>query len=261
MSINADTFNSDIHNPMNKIKTIIVEDNKIDQKLLINALGKYCENVQIIDVAEKKEDAIAKIEASSPDLVILDVELPDGTGFDILNHFVPITFKIIFVTGHQEYAYQAIKFQTVDFLLKPLNVTELVQAVNTIPHTLINDRYRNKIEGFRRQILDPDKIVLMDSNGFMVLEPAEIIKLEANGNYTDIYLVGKRKLTYCKILREFSEFLSHHINFIRTHRSFIVNLDHVKSFSRQGVIKMTEDQSAHCGDSFKEEFLSYFKQA
>ena len=112
----------------------------------------------------------------------------------------------------------------------------------------------------RSKPVNPDKIILMDSNGFMVLEPAEIIDIEANGNYTDIYLVGNRKLTYCKILREFAEFLKRHKNFIRSHRSFIVNLDHVKSFSRQGVIKLTEDHTAHCGDSFKEEFLSYFQQ-
>jgi two-component system LytT family response regulator len=245
---------------MANLRTIIVEDNKIDQRLLTHALEKYCKNVNVIGVADNMESAIETIELNSPDLVFLDIQLPDGTGFDILNHFIPITFKIIFVTGHQEYAYQAIKFQAVDFLLKPWKVPELVQAVKSIPHIAINDRYRNKIEGFRRQILDPDKIILMDSNGFMVLEPDEIIDIEANGNYTDIYLVGNRKLTYCKILREFAEFLKQHKNFIRSHRSFIVNLDHVKSFSRQGVIKLTEDHTAHCGDSFKEEFLSYFQQ-
>jgi two-component system LytT family response regulator len=244
---------------MTVLKTIIVEDNKIDQKLLVHALEQHCEKVHIIGVADNKEKAIKMIEEHSPDLVFLDVQLPDGNGFDILNHFVPTTFKIIFVTGHQEYAYKAIKFQAVDFLVKPLNVDELIHAVKAIPHGVIDDRYKNKIEGFRRQILDPDKIILVDSNGFLVLDPAEIIKIEANGNYTDIYLAGKRKLTYCKILSEFEEFLRNHKNFIRTHRSFIINLDHVKSFSRQGVIKLTEDHSTHCGDSFKDEFLSYFK--
>jgi len=245
---------------MTGIKTIIVEDNKIDQRLLTHALEKYCDDIRVLGIAENKEDAINLIEENSPDLVILDVELPDGTGFDILNFFIPVTFKIIFVTGHMEYAYKAFKFQAIDFLLKPLDVKELIKAIKAIPKGEVDDHYRSKIEGFRRQILDPDKILLMDSNGFLVLDPSEIIQIEANGNYTDIYLVGNRKLTYCKILREFEEFLKLHKNFIRTHRSFIVNLDHVKSFSRQGVIKMTEDHAAHCGDSFKEEFLSYFKQ-
>jgi two-component system, LytTR family, response regulator len=244
---------------MKEIKTIIVEDNMIDQRLLTNALNKYCENIHIVDVAVKKEEAIKKIAAVSPDLVILDIELPDGTGFDILNYFIPIPFKVIFVTGHQEYAYQAIKFHAIDFLLKPLHVPELINAVKSIPQNAINDRYQNKIENFRRQILDPEKIILMDSNGFLVLDPSEIVKVEANGNYSDIYLTNNRKLTYCKILREFEEFLKMHKNFMRTHRSFIINLHHVKSFSRQGVIKMTEENTAHCGDSFKEEFLSCFR--
>jgi two-component system LytT family response regulator len=251
--------NSGTKNVITNFRTIIVEDNKMDQRLLTHALEQNCKDIQIIGIANNKESAINMIEKSSPDLVFLDIQLPDGDGFDILNHFVPLNFKLIFVTGHQEYAYQAIKFQAIDFLLKPLNVQELIKAVKSIPHVPVNDKYRTKIEGFRRQILDPEKIVLMDSNGFLVLEPDEIIDIEANGNYTDVHLVENRKLTYCKILREFAEFLRHHKNFIRTHRSFIVNLDHVKSFSRQGIIKMSEDHIAHCGDSFKDEFLSYFQ--
>ncbi|MCX6251769.1 MAG: LytTR family DNA-binding domain-containing protein [Bacteroidetes bacterium] len=245
---------------MNSIKTIIVEDDIANHRRLKQLLEKYCENIQIVGVAETKEAAIKMIEVNSPDLVFLDIELPDGNGFEILNHFIPISFKIIFCTGHQEHAYQAIKFHAVDYLLKPVNITELINAVKFVPPIEMDDGYRNKIEGFRRQIIDPDKITLIDSAGFKVLETSEIIKLEANINYTDIYLVENRKLTYCKILKEFEDLLKFHKNFIRTHRSFIVNLDHVKSFSRQGIIKLTGEQVAHCGDSYKEEFLSHFIQ-
>ncbi len=246
---------------MHEIRTIIVEDNRIDQRVLKSALDQYCHNVTILGITEGKEEAIKLIEENSPDLVFLDIELPDGSGFDILNYFHPVNFKIIFVTGNQQYAYQAIKFHAIDFLLKPINVDELVNAVRSIPHVTVNDRYRNKIEGFRRQISDPDKVILSDSNGFLVLETLEVIKLEANGNYTDIFLVNNRKLTYCKILREFEAYLKNHKSFIRTHRSYIVNLDHVKSFSRQGTIKLTEEQSASCGDSFRDDFLSCFNQS
>ena len=109
------------------------------------------------------------------------------------------------------------------------------------------------------QYQNSDKITLADSFGFTILEKKEIIKLEANGNYTDIYLLGNRKLRYCRIIKEFEDILRPYESFKRTHRSYIVNLDHVKTFSNKGIIELTEDQIAYVGDSFKDEFISYFK--
>jgi two-component system LytT family response regulator len=194
-----------------------------------------------------------------PQLVFLDIELPDGNGFDILNQFTPVPFKVIFVTGHQEYAYEAIKFHAVDYLLKPVSIKELVEAVDTVISIGMNESYQRRIENVIHQISNPDKITLMDSNGFVVIEMREIIKLEANGNYTDIYLTSDRKLTYCRILKEFVDLLSNNPDFVRTHRSYLVHLAHVKSFTNQGIIKLSENNTAHLGDSFREKFMSYFK--
>ncbi|MCX6251770.1 MAG: LytTR family transcriptional regulator DNA-binding domain-containing protein [Bacteroidetes bacterium] len=111
----------------------------------------------------------------------------------------------------------------------------------------------------QEKYLNPVKIILPDSNGFTILEKKEIIKLVANGNCTDIYLVGNRKLTYCMTLKEFDKLLKPYECFCRIHRSSIVNLDHVKAFSNEGIIELAEEQVAHCSDSIKEEFISYFK--
>jgi two-component system LytT family response regulator len=215
--------------------------------------------VNVVGVAENVKEAIKMIREVDPQLVFLDVELPDGNGFDILSHFAPVPFKVIFVTGHSEYAYQAIKFHAVDFILKPININELVHAVTAITSNGMNDTYQTRIENVVRQFSDPDKITLMDSNGFVVIEIREIIKLEANGNYTNLYLVGHRKLTYCRILKEFVDLLGDRPDFFRTHRSYLVNLAHVKSFTNQGIIKLSEDNTAHLGDSCREQFMSYFK--
>ena len=245
---------------MTSLKTIIVEDNPINYQRLKQLLTDHCEDVLVEGFAGTVEDAIKIIKKTNPGLVFLDIELPDGTGFDVLNFFKPLPFKVIFITGHQEYAYQAIKFHAADFLLKPVNISELVDAVKLITTTGIDDEYRNKIESVRHQLANQNKITLLGSNGFDIIEISEIIKLEADGQYTNIYLIGKKKMTYSRILKEFADLLSNHNNFIRTHRSFIVNLDHVKSFSLEGVIKLSEDHTAHLGDTYKEEFRSIFKK-
>jgi two-component system, LytTR family, response regulator len=244
---------------MKKLNAVIVEDLPSNHKLLHSLLNTHCKEVNVVGVAETVRQAVLLIRQLDPRLVFLDIELPDGTGFDILNQFIPVPFKVIFVTGHQEYAYQAIKFHAVDFILKPISINELVEAVGIVTRIGIDGTYQTKIENVIRQLTNPDKITLMDSNGFVVIEVHEIIKLEANGNYTDLYLTGQRKLTYCRILKEFVDLLLTNPVFFRTHRSFLVNLNHVKSFNNQGVIKLTEDNTAHLGDSCREKFMTYFK--
>jgi len=244
---------------MKKLNAIIVEDLPSNQKLLHNLLKTHCPDVDIVAMAENVKDAVKVIREVDPQLVFLDIELPDGNGFDILNQFIPVPFKVIFVTGHQEYAYQAIKFHAADFILKPISINELVAATETVKNNGVDERYQTRIENVVRQLSNPDKITLMDSNGFVVIELAEIIKLEANGNYTDIYLTGQRKMTYCRILKEFVDLLQNNTEFFRTHRSYLVNLAHVKSFTNQGVIKLTDDNTAHLGDSCRERFMTYFK--
>ena len=245
---------------MKKLNALIVEDEPSNHTLLKRLLKKHCQEVNVVAVAENVKEAVKAIRETDPQLVFLDIELPDGNGFDILSQFTPVPFNVIFVTGHQEYAYQAIKFHAVDFILKPISINELVKAVDTVISNGMDEMYQTRIENVIRQLSNPNKITLMDSNGFVVIEIREIIKLEASSNYTDIYLVGHRKLTYHRLLKEFVDLLRNHPDFFRTHRSFLVNLAHVKSFTNQGVIKLSEDNTAHLGDSCREKFKSYFNQ-
>jgi len=243
---------------MNALRTVIVEDIPSNHQRLIQLLELHCKEVHVVAIAETVEDAIPALTREKPDLVFLDIELPDGTGFDILSHFEHLPFKVIFFTGHQEYAYHAIKFHAADFLLKPVQISELIASVKLVQNIVFDEQYKAKIESVRRQFLNPEKIILFDSAGFIVLESREIIKLEADHCYTDIYLTNHRKLTYCKILKEFEDLLKGNESFMRTHRSNIVNLNHIKSFSHQGILKLTDGLTAHLGDSYRQSFLTYF---
>ena len=245
---------------MNTLRSVIVEDIPSNHQRLTQLLHNHCKEVNVIAIAETVEEAIRVLSAEKPDLVFLDVELPDGTGFDILNFFSPLPFKIIFFTGHQEYAYQAIKFHAADFLLKPVKIPDLIASVNLVLNQVFDDQYKTKIETIRRQYMNPEKITLFDSTGFIVLESQEIIKLEADGCYTDIYLTNNRKLTYCKILKAFEDLLKGNAYFMRTHRSNIVNLNHVQSFSHQGILKLKDGLTANLGDSYRQSFLNCFSK-
>lgn len=243
---------------METLKTIIVEDNLLNQKQLSRLIREYCPEIQLSGTASTVEEAVKSIHDHSPDLVFLDVELPDGTGFDVLNHFNPLPFKVIFFSGHLNYAYEAIKFHAVDFLCKPVKINDLINAVKIVTEKHLNEDYRLNLDIAKRQFEDPSRLILHEVSGFTIIETVEIIKLEANGNYTDLYLTGGRKLTYCRILKDFEELLESHSNFMRVHKSFLINLNHVKSYSRQGEIKLTEEVTANLGDKYRNRFKEYF---
>jgi len=246
---------------MGKLNAVIVEDNTANPVLLQNLLKTYCQDVNIAAVAENIEEAVKVIAEVAPHVVFCDIDLPDGNGFDILDHFKPLPFKVIIISGNQEYAYKAIKYHPVDFILKPIRINELVYAVNAVTRSGKKENVRTRSENVNGTVSYPDKITLLDSTGHVVIETREIIKLEANRNYTDVYLVGNRKMTFCRLLKEFVDLLESHPEFVRTHRSHLVNITQVKSCSKQGLIKLTEDRTAQLGNSYRKKFLSCFRNS
>lgn len=240
---------------MNVLKTIIVEDIPSNSRLLKEMLSSYCKVIQVVGIAENVKEAIQLITKIPPDLVFLDVELPDGNGFDVLNHFDSFAFKVIFFTGHLEYAYQAIKFHAVDYLHKPVKVDDLIDSVRHVSELIVDDNYRRKLQHANSQFRDPTRIILHEVSGFTVVETNEIIKLVASGNYTDIFLTKKRKYTYCKILKDFEGLLEYCPDFMRVHKSYLINLKYVKAYNNQGVITLIEGHTAKLGESYKSRFI------
>ncbi len=244
---------------MTKLNAVIVENVTANPVLLQHLLKTYCQEVNIAAVAETVKDAVKVIREVAPHVVFCEIELPDGNGFDILDHFKHLPFKVIFISGNQEYAYKAIKYHPVDFILKPIRVNELVYAVNAVTGSVKDENVRTRIENVSHKASYPDRITLLNPTGYVVMETVEIIMLEANGNYTDIYQVGNRKQTFCRLLKEFDDLLENHPGFIRTHRSYLVNIAQVKSCSKQGLIKLTEDHTAQLGNSYRKKFIACFR--
>jgi two-component system, LytTR family, response regulator len=254
-----------IHENMNtyNIRTIIVDDEKPSREVLSNYLREFCPNIQIIAECNSAKTAFKAIKEYQPQLVFLDVEMPKGSGFDLLRMFSSIHFKVIFITAFSNYAFQAFRFSAVDFLLKPLKISELKDAVNKVVHELeVKDSYLSvkALLNNLSNISQPNgNLVISNSKGFTILKTSDIIYCEADGYCTRFYLTGKPKISSSRNLRFYEELLPAN-QFIRTHHSYIVNLNHVKGYSHQEEILLTEGLKCPLSVVNKHAFMSFFKK-
>jgi two-component system, LytTR family, response regulator len=254
-----------IHENMNtyNIRTIIVDDEKPSREVLSNYLREFCPNIQIIAECNSAKTAFKAIKEYQPQLVFLDVEMPKGSGFDLLRMFSSIHFKVIFITAFSNYAFQAFRFSAVDFLLKPLKISELKDAVNKVVHELeVKDSYLSvkALLNNLSNISQPNgNLVISNSKGFTILKTSDIIYCEADGYCTRFYLSGKSKVSSSRNLKFYEELLPAN-KFIRTHHSCIVNLSHVKGYSHQEEILLTDGLKCPLSSGKKHTFIGIFKK-
>lgn len=220
-----------------KINTVIIEDEVNARKALENMLSFYCPDVQLINTASSVAEGLELLNKTHPDLLILDIHLPDGSGFDLLDKLRRKNFKLVFTTAYDQYALKAIKLSALDYLLKPVQPRELRQAVSRVREVLeseeqISLQIDTCIHNFN-QLNQDKKIILNTADNVFVVEVKQIIHCEANENYTNIYLLGKEKITISKTLKEFEEMLSVY-GFFRIHQSHLVNLEFVASVEKKG---------------------------
>ena len=247
----------------NKIRTIIVDDEKSSREVLLNYINDYCKDIEVVATASSIQTAHKAIEKHNPDLVFLDIEMPDGKGFDLLTLFEKITFRVIFVTGHSDYAIKAFRINAVDYLLKPVNIDELTAAVEKVKANLGGPTSVEIIANVLKNISDSSfqqpTIVVSNIKGFEVLKINDIIMCKADGYCTNFHLKNNRKVISSKNLKQYENLLSEH-GFVRVHHSYLVNLNHITSFTRQGEILMDENNKASLGDSFKKDFIKRFSR-
>jgi two-component system LytT family response regulator len=225
---------------------------------LCNYLKEYCPDVEVVATAGSVKNAYRVIKKHEPDLVILDIELGDGKGFDLLNLFDKMDFRIVFVTAYSEHAVKAFRFSAVDYLLKPVKIDELKEAVEKVRNLSgTNIRSRN-IEAFLNNLNSVSKIpptlVIPHLKGYEVLRISEIIMCRADGYCTYFHLTGNRKMVSSKNLKQYEELLGDQ-NFMRVHHSFIISLNHLMSYTKHGEIILTENNKASLGDAYKDVFL------
>jgi len=246
--------------PQTILKAIIIDDEARSRKALQIALSDYCPSVQIAAIAETAENGIEAIIKHKPDIVFLDVQMPGMSGFDLLAHFPEINFDIVFITAHDHYAIKAIRFSALDYLLKPIQIDELMAAVKKAEekknnrHT--NWQYRSLYENVRSSHNPSGSIAVPTSDGLLFIKTDNIIRCEAEGNYVIIYQTGKEKMLITKNLGDIESMLDAK-EFFRLHNSHLVNLSHIKKYVKGdgGYVIMSDNSIVDVARRKKEEFM------
>lgn len=245
-----------------KIKSVIVEDEPSAREALRAYLTKYCPQVEVIGEAHNAKQAIEVVHELKPQLVFLDVELPFGNAFDILDGCADLKFETIFVTAFSQYSLRALNQSAAYYLLKPVNIEELIVAVDVATKEIEKNQYfdRNSIivRNFKEQQPEKRQVILPTVEGFEVVKMDEIIRLQGNGNFTDIYLKDGSKKMACRFLKHYDENLTY--PFVRVHRSHIINVECVKSYHKNsgGSVILSDNSEVDISANYKENFMNYF---
>ncbi len=227
------------------IRAVIIDDEINNQELISNLLKSYAENVQVVGMANSVETAYKTINEHNPDLIFLDIQMPDGTGFDLLKKFEKINFKIIFVTAHQEFAIEAFKYSALDYILKPLAPANLLAAVKKMEDTISSEELNLKLKTLLNNIAEPiknkKKIVLKTMERIYSVDLDDIIRFESDGGYTKVYLVDGKRIMVSKTMKEYDDLLMD-AGFLRVHHSHLINMNHLFCFEKaEGHVVMKDD--------------------
>jgi two-component system LytT family response regulator len=228
-----------------KIRSVIIDDEPNNIENLSAIIAKWCPEVMVVGSATSAREGIEVIRSADPDLVFLDIQMPELSGFEVLKAFSSVNFEVIFVTAYDQYGIQAIKFSALDYLLKPIDVTEMQEAIKKASAKLATKRQNlsvgNLIDFIKRSQKDLPKIALPTMQETHYVKVSEILRCESSDNYTRFYLRAGETILVCKTLKEFSELLQP-FGFLRTHQSHLVNTDHIKSLLKEdGGTLMMED--------------------
>ncbi|KAB1157460.1 response regulator transcription factor [Tenacibaculum aiptasiae] len=242
-----------------KLKAIIIEDEAIGRDILRNYLSKYCPNVQLIGEASNIDDGQKLIESNDLDLVFLDVEMPYGNGFDLLDRIKNQTFETIFVTAYDHYAIEALNNQATYYLLKPISIDELIKAVSLVTEIKEREKELENTVLLPKNNLASEKITIPQQDGFEVIDINDIQFCKADDNYTEIHFLNSKKLV-SKTLKYFEELLKES-SFARVHKSYLVNVNMIVKYKKGkgGSVILSNGQEIMVSSSKKANLLSYFK--
>lgn len=246
------------------ITTLIVDDEAKHRGTMEKMLTNFCPDVSIIGKASSVEEAISIINDNNPDLVFLDVEMPGGNGFTLLEHFEEPSFDVVFATAHDLYAINAIKFAALDYILKPINIKELQEAVhkcalrkeNKEPQQQLSEKFEVfKSNSTSKEV--PKKIALPTSDGIDFINSDEIVRCEADRSYSTYFTIDGKKIIVSKPLKEYESLLEQ-CNFFRVHKSHMINLNHITKYvkGKGGYVIMDDGSEVDVSVRRKEHFLS-----
>jgi len=245
------------------ISAVIIDDEPKNVRVLKNMISEFCPEVSLLGEANDSNEGKQLIQQKKPELVFLDIEMPYGNGFDLLNALMPIDFEVIFVTAFDKYMLQALKYSALDYLLKPVSIEDLKVAVQhaevRVKKNSINQQLTVLLENFKKQESGLKKIAVPTAEGFDFILIEDIIRCEAQGPYTRIFIKGSKSILVSKPLKEYETLLPDTI-FLRIHNSHLVNLNYIKKYNRGrgGYIEMDDGTMLEVATRRKDEFLSRF---
>ncbi len=242
------------------IKAIIVDDELGARESLSKMVEKNCKQIEIVGKADSMKTAYDLITSLNPDLVFLDIEMPKGNAFDLLEKFKQINFHIIFTTAYDHYAIKAIKFSAVDYLLKPIDPEELITAVNklggkTAEKSDLNQQFKALLSNVRSEN-KLKKVGIPDGEGLIFINLSDIIRCDSDGNYTYFMLTNGKRIIASRTLGEYEQLFADD-NFFRIHRSHLINLEHVKKYIKGegGYVILSDNSQVEVSRRNKNDFL------
>ncbi len=245
-----------------KIKAIIIDDEERARRTLQLMLENFCPNIEILGAYKSVPEGVLAINKKNPDIVFLDIEMPEYNGFELLGFFKEVTFEIIFVTAYNQYALKAFEVSAVDYLLKPIDGDLLAKAIEKAAKRIGNSQTFENIETLKDNT-ETDifrRIALPVAEGLLFIEIEDIVYLEAEGAYTNLYLANKESIFVSKRLNYFEDLLNNRKSFYRCHRSFIININFVKKLNRnEGHLTLDNGKNIPLSRDKKNEFEQLLK--
>lgn len=248
---------------MKMLKAIIIDDEENARITLASLIREYIAEVEIVAQCTNVPEGVLAINKYSPDVVLLDVEMPEYNGFELLDFFKEITFDIVFVTAYNQYAIKAFEVSAVDYLLKPVEIESLKAAIEKVKkksnHASVMQRMNLMKDVYSGS--DIQKIALPMSNGLLFVEINQIVIFEADRVYTSVFLVDGSKLTVSKPLRTFEDILAERSYVFRPHRSYLINIRHIKKYLKgESLIVMENGSSIPVSRERKQDFENVLRE-
>ena len=244
-------------------KTLIIDDESNARNALKNLLSVYCSQIMVVGEADNVSNGIKAIKDFSPDLVFLDVQMPDGTGFDLLQQIGDVKFKVIFASAYDKFAIQAFRFSALDYLQKPVEPDKLIEACSRLETS--DDRYEElnkKLEVLLSNKNSFEKITLPTLDGIIFVKINDIIRCESDNNYTQFFLKNNKKILVSRTLKDYDEMLTP-FNFFRIHKSHLINLAFLERYKKGegGTVIMEDGAELEVSRRRKEDFMNALQRA
>ena len=251
---------------MNKLKVVLVDDEPRGLTSLQKLLEYNCPDVEIAALCSSADEAKRSIVEVQPQVVFLDISMPEKSGFDLVEEMGSIKFEIIFVTAYNDFMLQAFKFSCVDYLLKPVDDAQLVEAVSRAATRIEEKSASANLETLiynlkSKESAEKRKICIPSLKGFQVINIPEIIYCEASGNYTIFHLANQKQICASRTVYDFQELLED-AGFVRIHKTYLVNLDHIKAYHKGdgGEVLMSNNAELYVSRRKKEDFIKKMKE-